>query len=50
MIYFHNYNTFKPDTLLVFDKNNPHAFFALTGNQLRTLRIAYHLLRAARAS
>ena len=50
MIYFHNYNTFKTDILLVFDKNNPHAFFALAGNKLRTLRIAYHLLRAARAS
>ena len=50
MIYFHIYNTFKADILLVFDKNNPHAFFALTGNQLRTLRIVNHLLRAVRAS
>jgi hypothetical protein len=49
MTYFLNYNSFKVGIALGFDRNNPHDFFALAGNQTRTSRIAgriaYHLPR-----
>ena len=36
MSYFTNYNTFKAGISLVFERNNPHDYFGLAGNQLRT--------------
>ena len=46
MSYFIIYNTLKVGISIVFEINNPHDYFALAGNQSRTLRIAYHLPRA----
>ena len=46
MTYFVNYKTFKIGISFVLERNNPHVYFALAGNQSRTSGIAYHLPRA----